>query len=448
MAKKSTNAASSSNGVTIGYEAQLWQMADALRNNMDAAEYKHVVLGLIFLKYISDAFEGKHAELEALKAQGADAEDPDEYRAASIFWVPKEARWQHLKASAPQPTIGTLVDEAMAAIERDNPSLNRHLATAERRGFPNSTLLLLSARDESSWVSDHIVVRQWMETYEWLLREKRHSPWAGRCASYMEIFESELIEDGRLKEGGVTTFAGIPFDPENPYNYLEAKRLLQLAMNQLRMKSSLKRELGMNPKAPGRGAITGRQGVAVWDFLRLKGAKNAKSFTEYPHLTLSIEHDRLRAMITVPNGIKRQFRRRLVELGPDEFASLFSTLNQRLRKALHNDKGAAPWVVVVQRRYLTQRSSAIVDAELEYDLRTAFQTSRIRGKRVVKSQPQWLNATYNALTRKRSNLQVAIGASFPYSRSSTVGTRSVIDRVVDTWIACGPLLTAMGLKTL
>jgi type I restriction enzyme M protein len=114
---------SSPNGATIGYEAELWQMADALRNNMDAAEYKHVVLGLLFLKYISDAFEAKHAELEAMKAQGADPEDRDEFRAASIFWVPKEARWSHLKANAPQPTIGTLVDDAMAAIERDNPSL-------------------------------------------------------------------------------------------------------------------------------------------------------------------------------------------------------------------------------------------------------------------------------------------------------------------------------------
>ncbi|MGP0595268.1 type I restriction-modification system subunit M [Nitrospira sp. T9] len=112
-----------SNGATVGFEQKLWQAADALRNNMDAAEYKHVVLGLIFLKYISDAFEAKHDELVAQKAQGADPEDPDEYKAASIFWVPKEARWTHLKASAPQPTIGTLVDDAMSAIERDNPSL-------------------------------------------------------------------------------------------------------------------------------------------------------------------------------------------------------------------------------------------------------------------------------------------------------------------------------------
>src|SRR5687768_9553676 len=74
----------------LGFEAKLWAAADALRNNMDAAEYKHVVLGLIFLKYISDAFEAKHAELDAQRAQGADPEDPDEYRATSIFWVPKE----------------------------------------------------------------------------------------------------------------------------------------------------------------------------------------------------------------------------------------------------------------------------------------------------------------------------------------------------------------------
>ncbi len=110
-------------GANLGFEAKLWQMADGLRNNMDAAEYKHVVLGLIFLKYISDAFEAKHAELESQKDQGADAEDPDEYRAASIFWVPPEARWQYLKSMAPQPTIGQLVDDAMTAIERDNQSL-------------------------------------------------------------------------------------------------------------------------------------------------------------------------------------------------------------------------------------------------------------------------------------------------------------------------------------
>ena len=107
----------------VGYEAQLWQMADALRGSMDAAEYKHAVLGLIFLKYISDAFEERHAKLTSERASGADPEDPDEYRALSIFWVPAEARWAHLKAQARQATIGQLVDDAMTGIERDNPVL-------------------------------------------------------------------------------------------------------------------------------------------------------------------------------------------------------------------------------------------------------------------------------------------------------------------------------------
>ncbi|NOK32800.1 SAM-dependent DNA methyltransferase [Corallococcus exercitus] len=111
------------NGGDLGFEATLWHAADKLRNNLDAAEYKHVVLGLIFLKYVSDAFEERRAQLLAEADQGADAEDPDEYRAENIFWVPREARWPQIQAQAKQPTIGKLVDEAMVAIERDNPSL-------------------------------------------------------------------------------------------------------------------------------------------------------------------------------------------------------------------------------------------------------------------------------------------------------------------------------------
>ena len=123
MAGRRPKTQASDNGATTGYEAELWRMADALRGSMDAAEYKHVVLGLIFLKYISDAFEEAYARLEAERDQGADPEEPDEYRAQSIFWVPPEARWSRLKAQAHQPTIGQLVDDAMTAIERDNPAL-------------------------------------------------------------------------------------------------------------------------------------------------------------------------------------------------------------------------------------------------------------------------------------------------------------------------------------
>ncbi len=109
------------NGANLGFEQKLWQSADKLRNNMDAAEYKHVVLGLIFLKYISDAFLEVHAGLEA--DEYADPEDKDEYLALNVFWVPPEARWDYLQDRAKQPDIGKLIDDAMDAIEKDNPNL-------------------------------------------------------------------------------------------------------------------------------------------------------------------------------------------------------------------------------------------------------------------------------------------------------------------------------------
>ena len=105
-------------------EKTLWQAADKLRNNMDAAEYKHVVLGLIFLKYISDAFEELYKKLDAEKEEtGADPEDKDEYTAERVFYVPPSARWKYLQKRAKLPSIGRDIDDAMSAIEKDNPSL-------------------------------------------------------------------------------------------------------------------------------------------------------------------------------------------------------------------------------------------------------------------------------------------------------------------------------------
>ncbi|HLO97600.1 MAG TPA: class I SAM-dependent DNA methyltransferase [Fimbriimonas sp.] len=110
-------------GANIGFEAELWKAADSLRGSMDAAEYKHVVLGLLFLKYISDAFEEQHQKLLTEVAEGADPEDPDEYRGSGVFWVPVEGRWSNIQSQAKQPTIGQIIDDAMSAIERENQTL-------------------------------------------------------------------------------------------------------------------------------------------------------------------------------------------------------------------------------------------------------------------------------------------------------------------------------------
>lgn len=109
------------NTAAVGFEEKLWQAADKLRSNMDAAEYKHVVLGLIFLKYVSDSFSEKY---EQLKAEGyGDEEDRDEYLADNIFWVPKDARWEYIASYANSPLIGSVIDMAMEAIEKENKSL-------------------------------------------------------------------------------------------------------------------------------------------------------------------------------------------------------------------------------------------------------------------------------------------------------------------------------------
>ena len=137
MAQNDT--AKNGNGGNLGFEADLFKTADKLRGNMEPSDYKHVALGLIFLKYISDAFEARHKALLAEDAQAA--EDKDEYLADNVFWVPKEARWSHLQANAKLPTIGTLIDDAMRAIEKDNESLKGVLPKDYARPALNKVML-------------------------------------------------------------------------------------------------------------------------------------------------------------------------------------------------------------------------------------------------------------------------------------------------------------------
>jgi len=127
------------NGAHLGYEAELFKTADKLRGNMEPSDYKHVALGLIFLKHISDRFETRQRELREEYPEGV--EDPDEYAAENVFWVPQVARWSHLQANAKQPTIGRLIDEAMLAIEKENASLKGVLPKEYARPALNAVML-------------------------------------------------------------------------------------------------------------------------------------------------------------------------------------------------------------------------------------------------------------------------------------------------------------------
>lgn len=161
---------------------------------------------------------------------GEEARREDEAAGIPDAWIFNDDGW-------------SILFESKITAQLSTGQLQRHLATAARRGFPNATLLAVTAREEALNVKGDVIALPWINVYWWLLRERRRSEWAARCANYMEILESDLIEQGKLKEGAVTTFSGIPFDSEHPYSYLEAKRLLKLAMDKLRGNSKLKREL-------------------------------------------------------------------------------------------------------------------------------------------------------------------------------------------------------------
>lgn len=144
---------------------------------------------------------------------------------------------------------------------------------ADRTLLRRIRLLALAVKEPGRALPPGVRFRSWSQVYAWLIRQSRHSQWAARAADYF------IVAEDCVQEGTLTTFTGIPFGTEEPYHYPEAKRLLKLMMEALRGRTELSRTLGVNPSLPGRGAITGRDGAAVWDFLRLRQSARAKDFT-------------------------------------------------------------------------------------------------------------------------------------------------------------------------
>jgi len=324
-----------------------------------------------------------------------------------------------------------------AAVSFDQ--LHRHLRTAARHGLDKCKLLLLTVGEVRERLPAGVLTRRWSDVYQWLVQERNRSTWAQIAAEYLEVAEMRGVEQEYLKEGTLTIFTGIPFGPEDPYTYPQAKRLLGLLMGELRQDSRLRRQLGADPSSKGRGAITGRTGQAVWDFLSLKSAP--KAFTQYPHLTIGIGNFRFEAYVTVPNGIRASLRNKILGASYGEFERMILNVTRLLCVALRKYPGASPMIVVVQRRYITQRSPAILDGVLRFDPRTAVSGGRrVRGR--VKHQPQWLRAVYDLLKNRHSNLQFQIGADFPYGHCKIVATPQVKDAAVNVWLACKPLVQA------
>ena len=290
----------------------------------------------------------------------------------------------------------------------------RHRRTAERCGFQTITAVAIAPIVPSS-LPEGTVLLEWRAVYAWLRRHSSDSnskSWAACAADYLEIAEAKLIDTEQFVEGTLTMFAGFPFGVDHPFTYLEAKRVLGLAMGELRSRRDLVDCLGVNRKAPGRSAITGRQKNAVWDFLWLLPASEKDSFTKHPHLSLGIGSKSVDAVVTVPNAVNNTMRKNLRNLGEKGFQKLAAEIVENLKPLLHDHEGAVPSLWGVQRRFPAQNATPFVDARIEFDLRTAIPSAG-----PPKTQPRWLSAAYDAFVNKRgSNYEIEMGVVFPYDR--------------------------------
>lgn len=259
--------------------------------------------------------------------------------------------------------------------------------------------------------------------------------WPDRLHSYLRAAEARLANEEYLTEGTLTMFDGFPFSSENPYTYGEAKRLLKLTMQELRKDRSL-RALGMDPRAPGRGAITGRSGSSVWDFLPLADRPKRGAFTRYPHLTLAVHTDHLGVAITIPNGVIGPVRRRLVALGPDGLIALNAKILRRAKRIL--SRGGWVQAYAEQRHFLGQRSSEIRDARLQFKLETC---QRLGGGH-VKRQLEWVTLFAELLRRKRSNIQFGYMVHLPWGTKG-IDSRESLGLIAESWRALKPVLDAV-----
>lgn len=338
----------------------------------------------------------------------------------------------------------SLLIESKVAASPSDDQIRRHLATARRRGFEDTRLLWLTVTPAAGRLRDGVVNRTWSELYAWLIRQGIKSEWARRVANYFEVAEVQADMKAQIKEGTLTRFAGVPFDESNPYSYSQAKRLLGLLRGELLRRRELERRLGMNRNCPGRGAITGSASTAVWDFISTKASKHDDVFTQNLHLTLGISDERVDAYVTVPNGIRSRLRTALLGSDYADFHQTIAETTRRLNKVLRRYPGGKPTITVVQRRYVTQRSQARHDALLRFDPRTAVPVrGRSRGPAVLR-KPEWLIATEQALRHRRSNLQLQVGAEFPYSKSRVTQSADLVRAVADVWLACEPVVRAIN----
>lgn len=325
-----------------------------------------------------------------------------------------------------------IVIESKVLDQLTSDQIQRHVNTAKQRGFLHITAVAIVPQPPA-WRRAGLVLLKWSEVYAWMRRHDRKSVWAGRAADYLEIAEAKLVETEHDFNGTLTMFAGFPFSETHPFTYLEGKRVLKLALSELRKSKNLKKRLSMNPAHPGHGAIS--RGDGIWDFLSVAPEGDDK-FTKHPHLTLGIGSKVIEAAVTVPHEVNKHMRRNLRELGEHGFRELVASVLCNLKPLLGRCPGATPTFKGVQRRYPHIHSTPYNDAELSFDLRTA-----VGSEGGPKLQPRWLTAGYSSFVNKEgSNYQIQLAVRFEYDRCPELQEGNATELIEEAWLGCKPLL--------
>ncbi|WP_353217209.1 hypothetical protein [Sandarakinorhabdus sp.] len=324
-----------------------------------------------------------------------------------------------------------LLIEAKVTAPVSERQLETHRSRARRQGFTTIYVKTLTARNNTDAGLLWRDVHQLAKSCRWA------TIWPALTAEFLEVLEVRMVHDVTIGDANLTGFSGIEFGDDG-YGWGQAARLLRQIMNELRREPALV-AMGVDPDLPGRGAITGRGTMQVWDYLRLAGSAD-KDHTHWPHLTVNITHDAAAAKITLPNSLERVLRKRMTALGSVGWRQLANDLVNCATPLVSAFPAAVPMCRMIQRRYPSQRATPYIDCLLEFDLRTCA------GGPPVKLQPQWLDAAFRSWSDRQSNLQLQFGVQFPLDRCPEMKTPAAIHMLRDALLATKPVLQALGLE--
>ncbi len=331
-----------------------------------------------------------------------------------------------------------LVIENKVLSTPSDDQLRRHRGIARRLGFTTPKLLLLTVRPGKNLPED-VEIAPWSAICSWLQGHTARSAWAQRLTEYLEMIEARMTDREQIESGTLTAFNGFRFGEDNPLTYLEGKRVLCLAMAELRKRTDLPSAIGVNLSRSGRQAIRHGAHEHVWDFLAFASHPEGKEFTAHPHLTRGIGTNFVAAMVTLPNNAREAWRC-LSNLGEEGFKSAVNEVLGKMRPLLSQCPGMEPRLRIYQRHWPKRSVPPQTDAHLDIDLRTYGNKDGDK----MKFQPEWIEAVFAILKSKKSNIEMQVGAVFPYRTCKAIQEPKALDFVAATWIACQRYISALG----